>query len=175
MVAIGPAAMPPSSGFRCPNRPATSRAVRSRYTVGTRAMSQLVFEKLEPDYARLAASASVKPSRESELRSACVRLLRDKALYQRVEQLTHVPAAALMALAEREMTGNTHCYLGNGQRLTMRTTLVPKGRGPLPDTPAGFVAGCFGALAIDKLDQVYKLAGGWSLPRFCYESEEWNG
>jgi lysozyme family protein len=37
-----------------------------------------------------------------------------------------------MALAEREMSGNLHCYLGNGQRLTKRTTIVPLNRGPFP-------------------------------------------
>lgn len=138
-------------------------------------MSQFVFEKLEPEYERLASAARVKPDREREVRSAATRLLRDKEIYLRVELATHVPAAALMALAEREMTGNLHCYLGNGQRLTQRTTIVPKGRGPFPDTPDGFVAGCLDALAIDKLDQVWKTSKGWTLPRFCYESEEWNG
>lgn len=138
-------------------------------------MSQQVFAKLEPEYARLASIATIKPSREHELEQACISLLRSKALYQRVEQLSHVPAAALMALAMREMSGNTRCYLGNGQRLTMRTTIVPKGRGPFPNTDDGFIAGCLDALAIDRLDQVYKMAGAWSVARFCYESEEWNG
>ena len=54
-----------------------------------------------------------------------------------------------MALAEREMTGNLHCYLGNGRRLTMRTTIVPLHRGPFPDAPDGFVAGCLDALRCD--------------------------
>jgi len=139
-------------------------------------MSQYVFEKLAPEYERLASIATVKPSREAELRQVCkTTLLPNKAIYRRVEQLTHVPAAGLMALAMREMSGSIHKYLGNGQRLTMRTTIVPKGRGPFPDTPDGFVAGCLDALAIDKLDQVWKSASGWSRARFCYESEEWNG
>lgn len=135
----------------------------------------LSFEKLEANYVFLASQAHIMPSREHELAAAVTDLLHAKAIYQRVESLTHVPAAVLMALAEREMTGNLHCYLGNGQRLTMRTTIVPKGRGPFPDTVDGYVQGCLDALHLDGLDQVYKQPGGWSLARFCYESEAWNG
>lgn len=133
------------------------------------------FEKLEQNYIDLASHATIVPKREAELASASRRLLRDKEVYKHVESLTHVPAAALMALAEREMTGNLHCYLGNGQRLDRRTTIVPINRGPFPDTPEGFVAGCLDALHLDGLDQVWRKPGGWSLPRFCYESEGWNG
>ena len=55
--------------------------------------------------------------------------------------------------------------------IPLRTTIVPKGRGPFPN----FNAGCLDALHLDGLDQVAKQPGGWTLPRFCYESEEWNG
>jgi lysozyme family protein len=136
---------------------------------------QDTFPALEKSYVDLASRATIVPARERELALACESLIKDKAIYQRVEGLTHVPAAVLMALAEREMTGNLHCYLGNGQRLTMRTTLVPKGRGPFPDSADGFVEGCVDALHLDGLDQVYKMAGAWSVARFCYESEAWNG
>lgn len=78
-----------------------------------------------------------------------------------------------MALAEREMSGNLHCYLGNGQRLTKR--IVPLNRGPFPDTEEGFITGALDALHLDGLDQVAKMPGGWSLPRLAYESEGWNG
>jgi lysozyme family protein len=140
-------------------------------------MSQAAFEKLEANYEHLASIAVIKPEREPELQRVVERtLLPEKLLYQRVEGLVHIPAAALMALAMREMSGNTHCYLGNGQSLKHRTTIVPLNRGPfLQEHPEDFVAGCLDSLHLDGLDQVWTAPGGWSRSRFCYESESWNG
>jgi len=45
----------------------------------------------------------------------------------------------------------------------------------IPDPIDGFIAGALDALHLDGLDQVAKTAEGWSLPRFAYESELWNG
>lgn len=136
---------------------------------------QLAYEKLKPNYVSLIAAATIRPECARPLQLTATRLLHDKAVYQRIFEATGVPIAALMALAEREMSGNLHCYLGNGQRLSMRTTIVPKGRGPFGDTLEGFFRGALDALHLDGLDQIAKTAEGWSLPRFAYESELWNG
>jgi lysozyme family protein len=133
------------------------------------------YEALKGEYTAQIARAHIRPECEHLLDATGKRLLHDKAVYLRIAEVTGVPAAGLMALAEREMNGNLHCYLGNGQRLTQRTTIVPKNRGPFPDTEDGFVAGALDALHLDGLDQVAKTAEGWSLPRFAYESELWNG
>jgi lysozyme family protein len=133
------------------------------------------YEVLKGEYQALIASAKIRPECEHVLHVTCDRLLRDKAVYQRIFERTGVPVAALMALSEREMSGNLHCYFGNGQKLTMRTTIVPKGRGPFPDTLDGFIAGALDALHLDGLDQVARTPEGWTLPRFGFESELWNG
>lgn len=133
------------------------------------------YEALKDDYVRLIGAAHIRPECEHMLAVACSRLLRDKAVYQRIYEQTGVPVAVLMALAEREMSGSLHCYFGNGQRLTMRTTIVPKGRGPFPDNIEGFIRGALDALHLDGLDQIAKTSEGWSMPRFGYESELWNG
>jgi lysozyme family protein len=130
---------------------------------------------MKADYARLIAAAHIRPECEQALRVTAQRLLHDKAVYTRIFEATGVPVAVLMAIAEREMSGNLHCYLGNGERLTHRTTLVPKGRGPWADTPDGFYRGALDALHLDGLDQVAKTAEGWTMPRAGFESEEWNG
>lgn len=128
------------------------------------------FQTLEPEYAALIAAARIRPECEHVLEITGQRLLHDKATYAEVSAKTAVPIAVLMALSEREMSGNLHCYLGNGQRLTMRTTIVPAGRGPFPD----FVAGALDALHLDHIDQVASTIG-WSMASAAYESEEWNG
>ena len=133
------------------------------------------YETLKDEYCAQIARAHIRPECEHALGVTCERLLHDKLVYERVSEASGVPAAGLMALAEREMSGNLHCYLGNGQRLTKRTTIVPVNRGPFPDTIDGFIAGATDALHLDGLDQVAQTAEGWSLPRFAYESELWNG
>jgi lysozyme family protein len=130
---------------------------------------------LEPEYAAQIARARIRAECEAPLHQVAVRLLRDKATYDLVFEKTGVPIAMLMALSEREMSGNIHCYLGNGQSLKMRTTIVPKNRGPFPQwTPEDFVAGALDSLHLDGLDQV-ALHAGWSMTMAAYESEEWNG
>jgi lysozyme family protein len=136
---------------------------------------QYAYEALEGEYTAQIARASIRPECEHLLEVTGERLLHDKPVYLRIFEATGVPIAGLMALAEREMSGNLHCYLGNGQRLTKRTTIVPLNRGPFPDTEEGFIAGALDALQLDGLDQVAKMPGSWSLPRFAYESEHWNG
>jgi lysozyme family protein len=133
------------------------------------------FEVLKPELTQQIARAHIRPECAHALEATGHRLLHDKAIYQRIFEATGVPVAGLMALAEREMTGNLHCYLGNGQRLTMRTTIVPKNRGPFPDTPDGFVKGALDALHLDGLDQVASNGEGWTAERFAFESELWNG
>jgi lysozyme family protein len=136
---------------------------------------QYTYETLRAEYTGQIARAHIRPECDHLLAISCERLLHDKPVYQRIFEATGVPTAGLMALAEREMSGNLHCYLGNGQRLTRRTTIVPINRGPFPDTEEGFIAGALDALHLDGLDQVAKMPGGWTLPRFAYESEAWNG
>ena len=133
------------------------------------------FTALRAEYAALAARARIRPECEHILQITAERLLHDEPVYARIYEATGVPIAFLMALSEREMSGNLHCYLGNGQRLTRRTTIVPKGRGPFPDSPDGFFAGAVDALRLDGLDKFITEFGEWTKPLACYASEDWNG
>lgn len=69
-------------------------------------------------------------------------------------------------------------YLGNGQPLWKKTTIVPIGRGPfhkagaLPDVVrAAFIAGAKDAYAIDHLDRVKD----WRLEKMLFWLESFNG
>lgn len=133
------------------------------------------YEALKDDYVRLIGAAHIRPECEHMAERTAERLLHDKAVYQRIYEQSGAPIAVLMALNERESSGSLHAYLGNGQRLTMRTTIVPKGRGPFPDNIEGFIRGALDALHLDGLDQIAKTLEGWSMPRACYEHTTFNG
>lgn len=132
------------------------------------------FELLKPEYEQQIASTRILPAREKELAIACEGLLKHEDVYQMLSARTpnKIPAAFLMALSEREMSGNVHCYLGNGQSLTHRTTLVPADRGPwLQPWPENFIIGALDALTLDGLTSITD----WTLARSAYEAEIWNG
>lgn len=139
-------------------------------------MTQEVYEKLAPEYAKLNAAATVLPSRQHEVSEVAERLIHDKAVYLEVEHREGVPAAALMALSMREMNGNLHCYLGNGQALSMRTTIVPYDRGPFDQpSPENFYAGCHDALVLDGWVKVFADPANRTMTRICYQDEGFNG
>lgn len=134
------------------------------------------FSALAPEYEKLLASAKVQPSRRAEVNGVCRRLLKDKAVYCIIAEKTSVPAAFIMALNEREDSGRLDRYLGNGQPLNRKTTLVPKGRGPfIAQPPQNFIDGALDALHLDGLDAAGAKHGGWTWPLMAYEAELWNG
>src|SRR5262245_42001636 len=64
------------------------------------------------------------------------KLIRNKAQYQAVEARTGVPWFVIAALHNRESDADFSTYLGNGEPLNRKTTLVPKGRGPFENWQA---------------------------------------
>jgi lysozyme family protein len=129
------------------------------------------YDAIAPGYENLLSGVKIMPNRRDEVSRACVRLLQNRSVYAEVGQRARVPTALLMALNYREDSGRLDCYLGNGQPLNHRTTIVPIGRGPFPN----WVAGALDALHLDGLDKVADLPGGWTWARLCFEAELWNG
>jgi len=68
---------------------------------------------------------------------------------------------------EMECTQNFNCYLGNGQPINKKTTIVPAGRGPF----ATFADGAVDALKLQRADQITD----WSLGNVLYFLEGYNG
>lgn len=131
------------------------------------------FDARKAELAALIARARIVSGRRAELNHAVEDVLVHRDLFERAAAATTVHVAMLMALSIREMSGRVDCYLGNGQRLSMRTTIVPKNRGPFTG-PNAFVDGCVDACRIDGLDKV-AARYGWEAVVGCYFAEEFNG
>ncbi len=68
---------------------------------------------------------------------------------------------------EMECTQNFKCYLGNGQPLDRKTTIVPAGRGPF----SSFEEGAVDALKLQRADEITD----WSIGNVLYFLEGYNG
>jgi lysozyme family protein len=94
-------------------------------------------------------------------------IINHKAQYKPIEDATGVPWAMIGIIHLRESNCNFATYLGNGQLLTHRTTIVPKGRGPF----ASFYDGAVDALKFDGLASIHD----WRLEKILYYCESFNG
>ena len=91
----------------------------------------------------------------------------NKARYVGVEIDTFVPWMMIAAIHRRESDCNWNTYLGNGQPLNKKTTMVPAGRGPW----ATWEEGAIDALHYDGLDKVID----WRLEKMIFHLEKYNG
>jgi lysozyme family protein len=125
------------------------------------------FSAVKREYADLWQNMEITD--QEDVNQAAETALENKERYQRVERLARVPWAVIAALHMRESGADFDTYLGNGEPLTRRTRLVPKGRGPFKDWEAGAVD----ALRYDELDDL--LAEDWIIEGVCYACEKFNG
>jgi len=97
-----------------------------------------------------------------------------KDVYQRVEAATGVPWWVVAAIHYREADFNFGSYLGNGQSLAHRTTLVPAGRGPFTG-PDAFVDGAIDALRLEFKSLGIAVPKVWSIEFALWFVEAFNG
>lgn len=124
--------------------------------------------KLAAEYEALWNGLAILPAKKTEAYTFARKILTNKIRYQRIEKATGVPWHFIALAHYRESTLNFNKNLANGQPLSMRTTIVPKGRGPYKD---------FEQSAIDSLVNVqgYKRGMDWSLPAYIWRIEGYNG
>lgn len=125
------------------------------------------FNELKSEYTFLLSNMVTKPEKLAAVTEIANKLIAHKDRYLPVAAKTGVPWHVIAALHERESDADFDTYLGNGEPLTRKTKLVPKGRGPF----ASFEAGAIDALHVDGLDQITD----WSPERVCFEFEVFNG
>jgi lysozyme family protein len=111
---------------------------------------------------------TVSIAKRKEAASFARKILVNKARYQRIEKATGVPWHFVALTHYRESTLNFNKNLCNGQPLNMRTTIVPKGRGPYRD----FEESAYDALVTIK---GYSSKLDWSVSPYIYRIEGYNG
>lgn len=129
-------------------------------------MAQYTFERLRPEYERMWAQMTVLKT--SAAKAQAGKVIANKSRYQEVERRTGVPWFVVGCAHMRESNGDFSTYLGNGQSLKRRTTIVPKGRGPFDS----FEDGAYDALVTLKR---YNEIKDWSAARVAYMLEGFNG
>lgn len=125
------------------------------------------FDQYKDAYAQNWSALQIRPEREAQTERSAKALLSGKSRYQIVEQRTGVPWWFVGLCHYRESNFNFGTYLGNGQSLNRRTTIVPIGRGPFQT----FEDGAVDALTLQGFNQ----AADWSIERTAYRLEGFNG
>ena len=123
-----------------------------------------------PQYAKWWDAMIIKANRVVEFDRTAARLLAHKDIYQLIEKKTGVPWTLIALTHLRESNNNFGTYLGNGQTLKRKTTIVPIGRGPFLG-PNAFIDGAIDALKIDGLSSIKD----WRLEKELYYCEIFNG
>ncbi|WP_454919204.1 peptidoglycan-binding protein [Xanthobacter sediminis] len=134
-------------------------------------MATYTFASLQDDYAQRWSRMLIKPDRYAAIDSAARLVLTGKASYQAVQAETGVPWAMVGVLHYRESSCDFRGVLHNGEKILgtgRKTKLEPKGRGPFET----WLQAAQDALAIKG----YSVgAPDWTIPRFLYEGERFNG
>lgn len=126
------------------------------------------FESLVPQLEALTKEIIYRPGYERLAEKVASRLYSNVGRYIAIQALvSSVPAVFIMCTHERESSGDFGTYLGNGQRLDRRTTIVPTGRGPFNS----FEDGAVDALKLEGLDKVTN----WTRGALCYRLIGFNG
>lgn len=123
---------------------------------------------LANEYTTLWNGLQITDKRRTEAVATAKKILANKNRYVKIEEQTGVPWHFVALCHYRESSLNFSKNLANGQALSMRTTIVPKGRGPYNS---------FEESAIDSLVNVqgYKKGRDWSQPMYIWTIEGYNG
>jgi len=128
------------------------------------------YSAMWPRYAAWWDKMVINTSRRAEFERLAKFAIDHKGIYQAITILTGVPWELIAVLHRRESDANFHTYLGNGQPLIHRTTIVPKGRGPFLGSH-DFIDGAVDALKLEGMTDVKD----WRLEKQLFWCEAFNG
>lgn len=128
------------------------------------------YSAIWPRYAAWWDQMTINRERRHEFETLAKFAIDHKDIYESISALTGVPWELIAVLHRRESDANFNTYLGNGQPLSHRTTIVPRGRGPFLGAHA-FIDGAVDALKLDGLIDV----DDWRLEKELYWCQTFNG
>jgi len=134
----------------------------------------MIYGRKWHEYAEQWDRMVIKNDRKKEFEKIAEYALYNRQRYLVIEENTGVPWSMIACIHKRESNAQDKdgnplftSYLGNGQPLNRKTTIVPKGRGPFNS----FEEGAVDALRYDKLTNVKE----WRLEKVLYYLEIFNG
>ncbi len=133
----------------------------------------LSFPAIKDTYTPLLKVFKIRPEEETEANKTAKVLFEAYPQYEAVSKATGVPKAVIAVMHMREAGFDKNGkprfdrYLGNGQPLSIRTTIEPKNRGPFKS----FYDGAVDALRLKNLHLVKE----WTDERACHVFEGFNG
>jgi lysozyme family protein/peptidoglycan hydrolase-like protein with peptidoglycan-binding domain len=131
---------------------------------------EALFQQYRAGYESNWKNMQTRPGSASQANKAATQLLKNKAIYQKIQSITNVRWWFVGLCHYRESNFNLNTYLGNGQPLDRVTTIVPKGRGPFHG-PDAFIDGAVDAFKLEG----FVGATDWSIARALFRLEGFNG
>ena len=129
------------------------------------------FDDLRAEYADFFVRCQLRPEFAGNVEFYISRLVKFKPTYAQLGSSLGIPWAFIGVIHGMECGFNFGAHLHNGDPLTRRTVLVPKGRPLEGSPPFTWIDSARDALRLKKLDQV----NDWNLPRMLYLWEAYNG
>jgi lysozyme family protein len=125
------------------------------------------FAQTKAGYAKLWDSAKLTHPAQAKAIAQKLLIPENRAKLQAVQNATGVPWFMVGVMLFRESDLNFNTYLGNGQPLNRRTTVVPIGRGPFNS----FLEGAVDAIKLEGIDGITD----WTIEKILYWIERFNG
>lgn len=129
------------------------------------------FEAVKADYENLWGSMEIKPSMAKTIDWAAAKVLDGRSRYAEIATKTGVPWYVVGLIHLMESGCRWNCHLHNGDPLSEKTKLVPKGRPAKGDGPFTWEESAVDCLVLKGYDKVVT----WDLPMVAYALEKNNG
>jgi len=120
----------------------------------------------EPDYDYLWSTSAIDQESNNKVAQACTLIESYKSVYEQVAKKVNLPWQFIGCLHYREASCRMQLNIHNGQPINIKTTIVPKGRGPFNSWTES---------AVDAITFMKFKTLDHSIPNLLLMSEKFNG